>query len=73
MKAVIKRGVLPAIFLLGFLAAPLGAGQTAVVNALVRMPPTAGTYTIRFDMVQEGITWFSGQGVPTPATALVVR
>src|SRR4029077_19265639 len=34
-------------------------GGLATLNALVRMPPIAGTFTIRFDLVQEGVSWFS--------------
>src|SRR5207245_9657719 len=39
------------------------SGQTIVVNAAVRVPATPGTYTILFDLVQEGTTWLAGQGV----------
>ena len=48
-------------------------GQTVVVDAVVRTPPTAGTWTIRFDLVQEGVTWFSGMGIPTGSATLVVQ
>jgi hypothetical protein len=48
-------------------------GGLATVNALVRMPPTAGTFTIRFDLVQEGVSWFSGYGVPTGNVSLTVQ
>ena len=50
----------------------VGAGQTVVVNALLRLPTAAGAYVIRWDLVQEGITWLSGQGVPTAQTSLLV-
>jgi hypothetical protein len=51
---------------------PIGTGQTAVVNALVRLPAVAGPYTVRWDLVQEGITWISDQGVPMGSATLVV-
>jgi len=38
-------------------------GTTTVVNANVVAPPTRGTYTLRFDLVSEGQTWFSAKGV----------
>jgi len=39
----------------------------------VRMPPIAGTFTIRWDLVQEGVTWFSGANVPTGNATLTVQ
>ena len=38
---------------------------TIVLSATVKAPPSAGTWEIRWDMVLEGVTWFSTQGVPT--------
>jgi hypothetical protein len=52
---------------------PLGIGQTALVNATIRLPERAGTFTIRFDLVEEGVTWFSGQRVPTASVTLTVQ
>lgn len=49
---------------------PLAPGQNAVVTALVNGPPAAGTYILRFDVVQEGVTWFSGKGVIMPANQI---
>lgn len=54
------------------LSQTIGPGQTAVVNAFVKLP-AAGTYALRWDLVQEGVTWFSGQGVPTAASALTIQ
>jgi hypothetical protein len=34
------------------------------LNVIVKMPSAAGSYDLRFDVVQEGVAWFSGQGVP---------
>jgi hypothetical protein len=51
----------------------VGIGQTALVNATVRVPERAGEFTIRFDLVEEGVTWFSTQRVPTGAVMLTVQ
>ncbi|MSQ37596.1 MAG: hypothetical protein EXR61_04705 [Chloroflexi bacterium] len=45
----------------------IAPGTAAIVNATVVAPTVAGTYGLRFDLVQEGVTWFSGQGVFAPA------
>lgn len=52
------------------LPAAVAPGQSASVNAIVKLPSGAGTYTVRFDIVQEGVTWFSQQGVPTGSVTL---
>src|SRR5439155_8373239 len=33
-------------------------GTTTVVSANVQAPPSRGTYTLRFDLIREGTTWF---------------
>ena len=38
-------------------------GTTTVVSANVQAPPSRGTYTLRFDLIREGQTWFSAKGV----------
>src|SRR5438445_129930 len=48
-------------------------GQSIVVNAMVAVPATAGTYTVRFDLVQEGTTWFSSQGVAQGTVTLTAQ
>ncbi|TMG40149.1 MAG: hypothetical protein E6H94_04390 [Chloroflexi bacterium] len=48
-------------------------GQSIVVNAMVAVPATAGTYTVRFDLVQEGTTWFSSQGVAQGTVTLAAQ
>ncbi len=40
-------------------------GQTVTINAKVTAPATGGVYTLKWDMVQEGVTWLSSQGNPT--------
>jgi hypothetical protein len=40
-------------------------GDKVTVQATLKTPATPGTYTLQWDMVQEGIAWFSNQGVPT--------
>jgi hypothetical protein len=42
----------------------IGPGESvAELNASVRTPAGAGTYCLQFDLVREGVTWFSSQGV----------
>ncbi len=48
-----------------FLTAPVSPCQTVPLTATVQAPPTPGTWTIEWDMVNEGVTWFSAQGVAT--------
>jgi hypothetical protein len=55
------------------LLAPLGPGQSTTIQAQVLAPIPQGTYTVSFDMVQEGVTWFSGKGVPQATTTLTVQ
>ena len=46
------------------LPADLAPGQSAVVALPVTAPSAAGAYLLRLDLVEEGVGWFSGQGVP---------
>lgn len=39
-------------------------GESLRVNARIDAPPTSGAYTLALDLVEEGKTWFSEQGVP---------
>ena len=52
------------------LPAPVPSGSSLTVNAIVRTPTIAGPYTVAFDLVQEGVTWFSTQKVPTGGSTL---
>ena len=47
------------------LPAPVVPGASANLQAAIQFPSAAGTYTLRWDMVEEGVTWFSGKNVPT--------
>jgi hypothetical protein len=55
------------------LPAAVAPGQAVTLNAIVRMPAAVGTYLLRFDVVQEGVAWFSGQGVPMGSATLQVQ
>lgn len=51
----------------------LRKGERAVLSATVRVPERAGTFTLRFDMVEEGVAWFTSHGVPMSSTSLTVE
>ncbi|HEY8655296.1 MAG TPA: S8 family serine peptidase [Candidatus Limnocylindria bacterium] len=53
------------------LPSDLGPGQSVVV-ALPVVAPAPGSYLLRLDLVEEGVAWFSGQGVPTRDVAINV-
>jgi hypothetical protein len=42
------------------------------LSAQVRAPASAGTYCLTWDLVREGVTWFSWQGVPTSNVTVTV-
>jgi subtilisin family serine protease len=48
-------------------------GGTVTVALPVMPPDKPGTYTLRLDLVQEGVSWFSGLGVPAADLAANVR
>ena len=54
------------------LPASVAPGQSVTVNAVVNAPP-AGTYTIKFDLVQEGVAWFSSQSVAAGGATLQAK
>ncbi|MGH2451734.1 MAG: S8 family serine peptidase [Candidatus Limnocylindria bacterium] len=45
-------------------------GETVTIEATVLGPPAPGTYLLRFDLVREGVAWFSDRGVPVAAIAV---
>jgi len=47
------------------LAADVAPGASQTVQAQITFPPAAGTYVLKWDLVQEGVAWFSGKNVPT--------
>lgn len=48
------------------------SGESVRLDALVRAPMQEGRYLLAWDMVHEGTTWFSGQGVEPGAVAVRV-
>jgi hypothetical protein len=55
------------------LQAPVAPGQTVMVNAQVLVPAQPGVYIVQIDLVQEGVTWFSGQSVPMAGVTLTAQ
>ena len=47
----------------GALPAPVSTGATVTVPINVALPSGTGTYRLEWDMVQEGVAWFSQLGV----------
>jgi hypothetical protein len=45
-------------------------GSSVTVNAIVKVPTVAGPYTVGFDLVHEGVAWFSTRNVPTGSSTL---
>ncbi len=43
-------------------ASDVAGGQTVSITASLKAPSTPGTYNLFWDVVQEGVAWFSGQG-----------
>ncbi|MGH2499290.1 MAG: N-acetylmuramoyl-L-alanine amidase [Candidatus Limnocylindria bacterium] len=54
------------------LAAILEPGGSVTLQAAVQMPSAQGTYRLRWDLVEEGVTWFVGKGVPTADQTVTV-
>jgi len=51
----------------------VGPGQSLALTANLQAPATAGTYTLKWDLVQDGVTWFSSQGVATGTQTVTVQ
>ena len=54
------------------LPADIAPGQSAEIAIVVASPPAVGPYRLRLDLVQEGVTWFSAQGVAPRDVAISV-
>lgn len=54
------------------LPADVSAGQAATLTVNVRAPQTNGTYTLAWDLVQEGTGWFSASAVAMKTERIVV-
>lgn len=50
----------------------LAQGESLAVHLRAAAPDSPGTYTLEVDLVQEGRTWFSEQGVPPTRVRVVV-
>jgi hypothetical protein len=47
-------------------------GSVSDLSATVIAPASPGTYCLQYDLVREGVTWFSWQGAPTVAVTVTV-
>lgn len=54
------------------LPGPLGPGQAADIDIELPPIPAPGRYSLKFDLVNEGVEWFEKCGSPTTVTRLVV-
>jgi peptidoglycan hydrolase-like amidase len=50
----------------------IAPGEQLAISASVRAPSAPGTYTLAWDMVEEGVGWFSSHGVPTRIDTVTV-
>lgn len=49
-----------------------GGGSVSSLSATVQAPASAGTYCLQYDLVREGITWFSWQGASMLSVTVTV-
>jgi SpoIID/LytB domain protein len=56
----------------GDLARDVAPGRTATFTVTVRAPRTSGTFYLDFDLVQEGVGWFSSRAVPMKVQPVAV-
>ncbi len=54
------------------LGSDLAVGASATLAAAVAAPAAKGAYTLRFDLVRDGLAWFSDKGVRPADVALAV-
>jgi len=57
----------------GTLGADVAVGQSAVVQVPVQLPSATGDYAISWDLVQEGVAWFSQLGIGRLTEAITVQ
>jgi hypothetical protein len=57
----------------GSLPGDVAVGQSAVVQVPVRLPSSTGGYQISWDLVQEGVAWFSQLGVGRLSESVFVQ
>jgi SpoIID/LytB domain protein len=57
----------------GPLGGDVAVGQSAVVSVPVQLPTSTGDYRISWDLVQEGVAWFSQLGVGRLTEAITVQ
>lgn len=48
-------------------------GQSVTLQATLKAPPTPGSYTLKWDMVHQNVTWFSQKNVPMKDQAVTVN
>jgi MoaA/NifB/PqqE/SkfB family radical SAM enzyme len=65
-------GVLERDYARAWLPRTLEPGARMEVPIEIVAPPTPGRYTLKFDLVSEGIDWFEACGSPTTAKSLIV-
>jgi hypothetical protein len=51
----------------------LEPNREVIISSLIRSPENEGEYIVEFDMVQEMVTWFAGQGSQTAKIAMKVQ
>lgn len=54
------------------LPAQVAPGATVTIDAVLELPDLPGGYVVRWDLVFEGVAWFSDRGVPAEALGAVV-
>src|SRR6266511_485798 len=57
----------------GVLPSDLAPGQSASVEVDVQLPSIVGSYTVAWDLVQEGVAWFSQLGLAQKREAVTVQ
>lgn len=58
----------------GALAIDVATGETATdVPLSVKAPSSAGTYCLQYDLLENGVTWFSWMGSPMLNTTVTVQ